>query len=99
MITKIEAGEEVRGEIPYYCNWEEKYCITIKLNPETKELVFFNCTCPFGSFYGKSKKNKGKEICRHVIHAYGVAIDVSPIKARELSIKQGIMSEDHLQRM
>lgn len=24
-----------------------------------------SCTCPFGSFYGKSKKNKGK-VCCHI---------------------------------
>jgi len=29
----------------------------------------YSCTCKFGSFYGQSKKNKGK-LCRHLKQAY-----------------------------
>ena len=30
-----------------------------------KELIKWQCTCKFGSFYGHSKKNKNKK-CRHI---------------------------------
>ena len=71
-------------------------------------LVFINgvlaenssCTCPYGSFYRFSKKNKEKKwICRHILTEYSKLVKISASKAREILIKQGVMSSEHLKKI
>lgn len=100
MITEVKKGKEVRGEIPYYCKWEGKkadYNITIKLDAETNKFSRGStCECKYFAFYGQSKANKGKELCRHLVKGYGKIIKQPYEKARENLINQGLIHKDHL---
>ena len=99
MITEIIKGKEIRGEIPYYCIWKSKtgcYNLTIKLYLDDTFSMHSICECKWFCFYGQSKRNKGKEICRHLIIAYAKILKISPKEARKNLIKQGIMNNNHL---
>jgi len=99
MITEIKDLGIIRGEETYYCDWkaEKEYSIQIKLIPESKEISSFNCTCPYASFYGQSKKNEdGKKLCRHVVKAYAMIMKVTYQKAREILIEHGELNPTHL---
>jgi len=78
----------------------EEYGLTIIFDETGKLSYLSNCTCSYGSFYRWSEVNKkDKWMCRHMVREYAKILKVSPMMAREILIKQGIMSKEHLRKI
>lgn len=99
MLKLTYKGEENRGEVAYFFEWngkKEDYSILLRINAKTKELTYFSCSCPYGSFYGQRKI--GFEICRHSVKTYAKIILKTYENARDILIKQGMMNPNHIKK-
>ena len=78
----------------------EEYDIQVIFDETGKLSYLSNCTCLYGSYYRWSEVNKkDKWMCRHMVREYAKIIKVSPMMAREILIKQGLMNSEHLKKI
>jgi hypothetical protein len=78
----------------------EEHFVTIVFDEKGRLSYLSNCTCPYGSFYRWSEANKkDKWMCRHIVREYAKILKMSPMRAREILIKQGIMDPTHLKKI
>ena len=78
----------------------EEYEVAIVFDEKGRLSYLSNCTCLYGSFYRWSEANKkDKWMCRHMVREYAKIIMVSPMRAREILIKQGIMNSNHIKKI
>lgn len=78
----------------------EEYGVKIIFDETGKLSYLSNCTCLYGSYYRWSEVNKkDRWQCRHIVREYAKILKVSPMMAREILIKQGIMNKEHLKKI
>ena len=78
----------------------EEHFVTIIFDGAGKLSYLSNCTCPYGSFYRWSEANKEKKwMCRHIVREYAKILKMLPMRAREILIKQQIMSKEHIKKI
>lgn len=78
----------------------EEYSVKIVFTIEGKLSYSSGCDCRYGSFHRWTEENKkDKWMCRHIVKAYAKIIKLSPKKAREILIKQGICNKEHLKKI
>lgn len=73
------------------------YTVWVKFTEEGHLDYRSSCDCRYGSFYRFTEENKkDKWICRHMVKAYADVLQISPEKAREILIKQGLLNPEHI---
>lgn len=78
----------------------EEYGVKIIFDERGRLSYLSNCTCLYGSYYRWSEANRtNRWQCRHMVREYAKIIKVSPMMAREILIKQRIMSKEHLKKI
>jgi len=78
----------------------EEHLVTIVFDEKGKLSYLSNCTCPYGSFYRWSEANRtDKWMCRHIVREYAKILKMSPMRAREILIKQETMNKEHIKKI